>query len=153
MYMKVADIFTPHEVAPCSPDTPWREAAQLLMEKKISAVPVIDAEGTLVGILSEKDLFRAFYPRYKDWMRTPHAYYDFDRLVDEARGATQKTVKDVMSSRILTATPETPVLKIGALMVSSGIHQVPVVSDGKLVGMVSRGTIYRAILSAHFEIR
>lgn len=150
--MKIKDIFIPSEVQTCSPSTPWSEAAKLLLEKQLPAVPVVDAEGKVVGVLSEKDLFRALFPLYKDWMEAPHAYHDFEKMEEEARGAVERTVGEIMSSRTLTADPETPVLKVGAMMSASGIHQVPVVQDGKLIGMVGRKTIYRAILSKYLEM-
>lgn len=150
--MKIKDIFTPSEVCTCSPETPWSEAATLLIERQLPAVPVVDVNGNVVGVLSEKDLFRALFPLYKDWMEAPHAYHDFELMEVEARAAAERTVAEIMSLRTLTADPETPVLKVGALMSASGIHQVPVVENGKLVGMVGRKTIYHAILSRYFKI-
>lgn len=150
--MKIKDIFTPSEVCTCSPSTLWSEAATLLIEKQLPAVPVVDASGQVVGVLSEKDLFRALFPLYKDWMEAPHAYHDFELMEAEARAATERTVSEIMSSRTLVADPETPVLKVGALMSASGIHQVPIVENGKLVGMVGRKTIYHAILSKYFQM-
>jgi len=150
--MKIKDIFTPSEVCTCSPGTSWSEAAALLIEKQLPAVPVVDVEGKVVGVLSEKDLFRALFPLYKDWMEAPHAYHDFELMEEEARAATERTVAEIMSPRILVAELETPVLKVGALMSASGIHQVPVVQDGKLIGMVGRKTIYHAILSKYFQM-
>lgn len=113
---------------------------------------MVDDDGRVVGVLSEKDLFRALFPLYKDWMDAPHAYHDFELMEEEARAATERTVAEIMSPRTLVADPETPVLKVGALMSASGIHQVPVVENGKLVGMVGRKTIYHAILSKYFQM-
>src|SRR3989339_1182274 len=148
--MKVADIFTPGEIHTCAPETSWKEAASLMLKRRVSAIPVVDSKGTLLGILSEKDLFRAFFPKYKDWVKTPHAFTDFEILEQDVKGTTLRAVTDIMSPRLLTANLETPILKIGALMVASGIHQVPIIHEGKLLGMVSRGNIYRAVLSQYF---
>lgn len=151
--MKVTDILLPSAmVHTCAPHTTWKDAAELMLREKLPALPVVDTEGRLVGILSEKDLFRALFPLYKDWMETPHAYHDFERMEQDAITAIERTVAEVMSTRLLTASPETPILKVGALMVASGIHQVPVVQEGKLIGMVGRGAIYRAVLSRYFEL-
>jgi CBS domain-containing protein len=150
--MKVRDIFIAGAVHTCTPETSWQEAASLLLANRVSAMPVVDEEGKLMGILSEKDLFRAFFPNFKEWMQESYSNEDYDRMLAGVKGATTHCVKEVMSPRLLTATLETPVLKIGAYMVGSGIHQVPIVQDGKLLGMVSRGTIYRAILSEYFEM-
>lgn len=132
------------------PETSWKEAAQLFFDHHVSAAPVVDDAGRLVGILSEKDLFRGLFPSFKDWVQAPESYLDFSQMEEGAAAAGSKTVREVMSSRVLTAGPDTPVLKVGALMVSSGIHHIPVVEHDVLVGMVGRGDIYRAILKAYF---
>jgi CBS domain-containing protein len=150
--MKVRDIFIAGNVPTCTPNTSWQDAASLLLTNRVSAMPVVDDEGKLVGILSEKDLFRAFFPNFKEWMQNEYSNEDYDRMLASVQGATTRKVGEVMSPRLLTASLETPILKIGAYMVASGIHQVPIVQDKKLLGMVSRGTIYRAILSEYFEM-
>lgn len=138
------------QVATVTPDTTWKEAAQLFFDHHVAAAPVVDDSGHLVGILSEKDLFRGLFPSFKDWVQTPESYLDFSQMEHNAAAAGTKTVREVMSARVLTAGPDTPVLKVGALMVSSGIHHIPVVDKDVLIGMVGRGDIYRAILKAYF---
>lgn len=76
---------------------------------------------------------------------------DLEHLEEEGEGDV-KTVADVMSHELITTRHDTPVLRIDALMVSSGIHHVPVVEDGRLIGMVGRGDIYRAILKKYCRI-
>lgn len=129
---------------------PWREAAALFLAYRISAAPVVDEKGHLVGILSEKDLFRGLYPSFKDWVQSPEMYLDFDEMEHHAADAMGKTVADVMATKVMTADKNTPILKVGALMVSSGIHHIPVVEHDVLVGVVGRGDIYRAILREYF---
>jgi CBS domain-containing protein len=149
--MKVSDIMrTP--VPTVSPNMTWRQAAELLAQNNISAAPVIE-NGKLVGILSEKDLFRGLFPVYGDWIMHPESYLDFDSYErDGALDASRRTVDEVMSRNIITASPDTPVLKIGALMVARGVHQVPVVENGNVVGMVQRGKIYTSILRERFGV-
>ena len=136
-------------------NTTFLEAARLFLENKISGAPVLDENDRLVGVLSEKDLFRAMYPSYKSFFNNPTPFIkDEDELEETAQEAKSKTVADVMTQRAVTASPEDSVLKIGGLMVATGIHRVPVVENGKVIGMVSRGTIYRAVLQAAFpELR
>ncbi len=132
--------------------TTWREAAMLFLEKRISGAPVVDADGRVLGVVSEKDIFRAIYPGYKEWYEGPHAFTDFLALEEEARRAPEKRVEEFMTTRLVSVDPETPVLKVGALMVATGIHRVPVLANGTLVGMVSRRDIFRAIMRVHFGI-
>jgi CBS domain-containing protein len=91
------------------------------------------------------------YPSFKSFYSNPTPYINQeDELEDSAKDAAKKTVDEIMVKRVITATPETNVLKIGGMMIATGIHRVPVVDNGKVVGMVSRGTIYRAVLKATF---
>ncbi|MDO8462815.1 MAG: CBS domain-containing protein [bacterium] len=132
--------------------TPWRRVVELLLLHHITGAPVVDASGTVVGVVSEKDVFRAIYPSYEEWYAGPQAYTDLLAFEEEARAAQGKTVEQFMSTRVKSVPSDTPVLKIGALMVATGIHRVPVVDRGKLVGMVSRHTIFRTILRVHFGL-
>lgn len=102
--MKVSDIMrTP--VPTVSPNMTWRQAAELLAQNNISAAPVIE-NGKLVGILSEKDLFRGLFPVYGDWIMHPESYLDFDSYErDGALDASRRTVDEVMSRNIITASP------------------------------------------------
>jgi CBS domain-containing protein len=149
--MKVQEIMK-KEVVAIKKGTPYREVAETLVKNKISGAPVVDEKGDIVGVVSEKDLFRAVYPDYKDFYETPAAHLDFEELEREAKKAGDKKVEDFMSKRLITADPDTPVLKIGALMIATGIHRVPVVKDKKVIGMVSRRDIYRAILKERFNL-
>lgn len=148
--MMVAELMKTDVVA-VTPAMSWREAATLLYARHVSSAPVVDEEGRVIGVLSEKDLFRGLFPSFREWIKAPEAYIDLEHLEQEGEGDV-KTVADVMSHELITARTDTPVLRIGALMVSSGIHHVPVVEDGRLIGMVGRGDIYRAILKKYCRI-
>ncbi len=150
--MLVKDIMLT-EFITVTPSMSWREAAELLLKHRLSGAPVIDANGRLIGILSEKDLFRGLFPSHAEWAETPHDFMDFQAFESRASDMRERKVEDVMSRRVIDARPDTPVLKIGALMASSGIHHVPVVEKGKPIGMVNRGTIYRAILEKAFRTK
>ena len=132
--------------------TSWRRVAEILLEHHVSGAPVVDAEQRVVGVVSEKDVFRAIYPSYQEWYEGPQAYTNFLALEEEARRAPEKRVEEFMSTRLVSVEPETPILQVGALMVATGIHRVPVVERGKLVGMVSRRDIFRAIMRVHFNL-
>ncbi len=130
----------------------WREAAKRLLEQKTSSACVIDETGRLVGILSEKDLFRGMFPGYAEWSAEPHAFIDPQEQELHARQTAEKTVREVMSERLITTTPKTPLVRVGGIMVASGVHHIPVLEDGVVVGMVGRGDIYRAILEKYFTM-
>lgn len=128
------------------------ETAKILLEKRMSGAPVVDENNKLIGVVSEKDLFKAIYPTYNDFYTSPELYTDFTQMEQDAKDVKNKKIEECMSARLITTTPETPVLKVGALMVATGIHRVPVIEKEKLIGMISRGDVYRSILREHFNL-
>jgi len=134
------------------PNMTFFDAAKTLLENHASGAPVVDEYGKLVGVISEKDLFRALYPSYKEFYLKPDEFLlgeSLDELVQDARN---KKISEIMSQRLITTTPEGSILKIGGLMVATGIHRVPVIENDKVIGMVSRGDVYRAILQKDFNL-
>ena len=151
--MKVADVMTT-EMHTLSPDTTWQKAAELFVRWGVSSAPVVDQHARLIGMISEKMLFRGLFPSYGDWLTSPETYLDFDTMERDAVNRTgERLVNEIMRTDLITTTPDEPVLKVGALMVARNFHQVPVVQHGKVVGMVQRGTIYREILRKYFDIQ
>lgn len=143
--MTVKDVMTT-EVITVSPDTTWIEAVKLMLDKHLSSAIVMNAEKEVVGILGEKDLFRGLYPSYRAWARNPVEYLSFDKLEENVGEATHRKVETLMSKEIISAEESDHVLKVGGQMAATGIHHVPVLRDGKLVGMIGRGDIYRSVL-------
>lgn len=143
--MKAADIMT-RAVVTASPEAPIGELARVMLQHRISGVPVIDAKGTLVGIVTEGDLLRraetGTEKRRSRWL---------DLLISPGRHAQDYTrtharkVGEVMSDTVVAVTPGTPVAEIVALMESRRIKRLPVLNDGRVVGMVSRADLLRAL--------
>jgi len=150
MYMLVRELMR-KDVTVIPIGTSWREVAALFLRFGISGAPVVDGD-KVVGVVSEKDLFRAFYPSYREWYATPDAYLDFDEIENNSHTVADLPVEKFMSTRLITVKPDTHVLHVGSLMIGSGIHRVPVIENGKLVGMVGRREIFRAILREQFGL-
>lgn len=148
--MRVKDVMRTDFVT-VSPSMSWQEAAALLLAHHVAAAPVVE-DDKIVGILSEKDLFRGLFPRYEEWIKTPHGFHDLEAAEPDTADMEGKTVRDVMSKKVITTDQDAPVFRIGALMVTSGIHHVPVLAGVKLIGLVNRGTIYRAIMQKSFGV-
>ena len=127
-----------------------RDVAKLLIAKRISAVPVVDGGGKLVGIVTEADLLH----RAEAGTERPVSWWlsliSGDRvLADEYVKSHALKVRDVMTRDVRTAAPETPLYEIVDLFEEEHIKRVPVVSGGgDLVGIVSRANIIQAIASA-----
>ena len=134
------------------PDMPVTAVAELLASRGISAVPVVDDSGAPLGIVTEGDLIRrlAEKPRgplewFLDLFRSPTP------LIEQYSKAHGKTARDVMSKDLVAVGEDAPAEEIARLMETHGIRRVPVVKDGKLVGIVSRADLLRAILHAPQE--
>ena len=125
--MIASDIMT-RKVATIRPEASAQEAAQLLDEKRISGAPVVDAESKIIGIITEADII---------------SKVNRDGLC----------VADIMSHNVIAIGEETPVSEIAALLTERKIKRVPVVCDGKLVGIVSRADIVHAVAQGYLIIR
>lgn len=142
--MHVKDIMTASVITVLE-STPIADAAQTLLEHRISAAPVLSDTGTLVGIVSEGDFMRrAQGDSYQRswWLRL---------IADPGMNASDYVkahggqVKDVMTTELVTASEDMAVTSVARLLEAEHIKRVPVVRDSKLVGIVSRADILRGI--------
>jgi CBS domain-containing protein len=109
------------------------DAARLLVNCSVSAMPVVDEAGIMIGIVSEADLMG-----------------DAENFVP-GHGRRTGRVADVMTKDVVTASEETPIAEISALMKARNIKRVPILSDGAVVGIVSRVDILRGLISLSHE--
>lgn len=130
-----------------------RKAAMILAEYKISGAPVVSEAGKLLGIISEKDLFKALYPSHAEFYETPGVWIDLDGLEKRTAEAADKPILDLMNKNVITVNPDTPLMQVGSLMLVRGIHRVVVVDQqGGIVGMATRRDIYQNILKKRLKI-
>jgi len=144
-FMKVRELMR-KKLITISPDTSYEGAIRLMHGESLSAVMVVDAGGTLVGILSEKDLFRAMYPDYGEYFVEPEAFTDEDEREQRLTTLRKQLVRDFMSTHVYSVTPETNLMVAGGIMLSHHIHQLPVLEGGKLVGVLSREYLFKKLL-------
>jgi CBS domain-containing protein len=130
--------------------TTVREIAKILLEKRISAVPVVDNVGKLVGIVTESDLMH----RAEAGTEHPYSWWvhflagDATIAADYVKSHSTQ-IEDVMTSDVVTADPETPLHEIATLLEEHQIRRVPIVNeDGNLVGIVSRANLIQVVASA-----
>ena len=143
--MKVKDVMKTALIL-IHKDTPYHEVARTLYENKISGAPVVDEEGNLVGIISEKDLFRVMYPYYGSFYNNPGLYFDLEERENKIHEIKDKKIENFMTEITISVSPDTPIMKVGATMTARDINRMPVLENGKLVGIVSRGDIFKKIL-------
>jgi CBS domain-containing protein len=138
----VRDVVTVH------PDIDVADAIKLLSEHDISALPVVDEAGNLIGMLSEADLIHRAEigtEKHRPWWL--EAVTGATTLAEEFAKSHGKKVGEVMTDGVITVTEETPLSEIAALFERKRIKRVPVVKDGKLVGIVSRSNLIQALAS------
>ena len=136
------------KVVTVAPDTPTPQIAQLLLEHGISAVPVVDSAGTAIGMVSEGDLIGrsdADRETRRDWWLSLVAEGESlnpDFLATVRR--PELTARDVMSAPVIRITETTEAAEIAQLLATYRIKRVPVVRDGRVIGIVSRADLLRA---------
>lgn len=145
--MIAADIMT-RAVVSVDPDLPLAEVAKLMLGRSISAVCVVGRDGRLVGMLSEGDLVhRAEIKTEKNrswWLRVVAG--DDELAAEYVKGRGRKA-RDVMSRPPIAVAEATPIAEIVAVLDMHRIKRVPVVRDGRVVGIVSRANLLRAFAS------
>ena len=141
--MLVKEIITT-AVRAARPEDPVREVAATMCLHKFSGLPVVDAAGKIVGVISEKDNLHGMFPKFEDLV-TSSGLVDFEALEHEYQNMVNLKVGDLMSQRIITVEPEMPVLKAASIMFRNRIRRIPVQQDGRLVGIISIGDVHKAI--------
>jgi CBS domain-containing protein len=146
--MNASDVMTRNVVSVTS-DTSVRKVASLLVKNRISAVPVVDSTGAPIGIVSEGDLIgrkEAECEAREDWWLTLLAEGE-DLSPDFLASLNYPTAYDVMSAPVITVGEETNLAEITQIPTARRIKRVPVVRDGRIVGIVSRADLVRALIA------
>jgi CBS domain-containing protein len=151
--MKARDVMT-LGVYTVKPTTSVKDVARLFMQRRISAVPVVDDQGKIVGIVSEGDLLH----RSEISTQRRHPWW-LDLMVrDEVLDAEEyikahtKQVADIMTRNVITAEPDTPLQEIAEILEKYTIKRLPIVRDGRLVGIVSRANLVQAIATSGSDL-
>jgi CBS domain-containing protein len=146
MKLTARDVMTT-EVQSVKADVTLEEIAQLLATHHISGAPVVEEDGRVVGMVSEADLIN----EDKRAARIPRislfGFYTVpeDLLRDATRSGKILTARDVMTVNLVTADEDTPVSELAEAMTARMVNRLPILRDGKLVGVVSRSDLVRAL--------
>ena len=135
--LAVGDIMT-QRPRTATPDTPLRDAALQMARGGISALPVVEDNEVIVGMLAERDLLRHLLGSYLQGDSPP-------RPTPDGVNA-RRAVRDAMTRQVLCVSPEQPLAEVASLMINKDVEQVPVVREGRLVGFLTRGDIVRKLI-------
>jgi CBS domain-containing protein len=150
--LTVRDVMT-RSVVSVQRSTPLKEVAQALIDNNISGVPVVDVDGAVLGVVSEADLL------VKEQGPDTIRHRPLARFLGESRESQAQLVKlgattatEAMTSPAVTIPPGRPVQEAAAIMTARGVNRLPVVDDGRLVGIVSRADLVRAYVRSDDEL-
>jgi CBS domain-containing protein len=146
--MRAIDVMV-REVITVHPETDIADALRLLGKHDVSALPVVDDSGHLVGLISEADLIQRVEigtEKHRVWW--VEAVTGAAALAQEFAKSHGKKVDEVMTADVVSASEDAPLSEIAALMERKRIKRVPITREGKLVGIVSRANLIQALASA-----
>ncbi len=148
MGIKAKDIMTSNVVT-LKKEMGVKEAAEILLDKGIGGAPVVDDEGNVVGMVTESDLImedvKLHFPTFIHLLSGIIYLESIKAFEEKLKKAAAVKVEDVMSKKVISVTEDTSIEDIATLMIEKGISRVPVVREGKLVGLVSKRDIVRTI--------
>jgi CBS domain-containing protein len=144
--MRIDEIMT-RDVIAVAPEAPIHKAARLMVNHSVSGLPVVDGRGKIVGIVSEGDLIVRQKPRERmPWWKLFFA--EGEQLARDYQKRAGMTVAEVMTRSVISVGPELSVDAVALVLDKHRVRRVPVVSNGVLVGIVSRGDLIKALATA-----
>ena len=149
--MRTAKDIMTEKVISVHPEAEVLEAAQLLLEHRINGLPVVDHDGYLKGIICQSDLISQ-----QKKIPLPSFFFMLDSAIPlaspkhiekELQKIAATKVRDAMTLKPLTVDPDTGLEDIATLMVKNNIHTLPVLEQGKLVGIIGKADVLRTLIA------
>lgn len=145
--MVVRDVMSTGVVTANITDTA-RSVVGKMLSRHCGAIPVVDDEGKLLGLVAVRDVMIPLYPNYGDYIHDNVHSRDFEEMEEGYLEVMGKTAGDIMTKNPLTVAPSDPVLQAASYMGLKHFRRIPVEENGKLVGMVSMGDVNRGLFFA-----
>jgi CBS domain-containing protein len=150
--LTVRDVMK-RDVLTVLPSTPMKDVAQVLVDRRVSGLPVVDEEGKVLGVVSEAD----FLIKEQGAEEIPHRPLSrFRGESADTRGlqakVTASTAGEAMTAPAIVVTPSTSIREAAATMTTRRVNRLPVVDDGRLVGIVTRADLVRAYVRSDEEL-
>lgn len=146
--MQARDIMT-KDVTSVSKETPVKDAVRLMVEQRISGLPVLDGNDQVVGMVTESDLLvrakdlniPAFLPILGGYIYMENPA----KLDSEIRKATATTVEEIMTRKVHSVSVDSSLNEVATVMAKNEVNRIPVMENNKMVGIITRGDVVRAI--------
>ena len=148
--MRVQEIMTT-DVLTIGPEAPLKDVARILVEHRVSGIPVCDIERRVLGVVSEGDIL--YKAQSRDGRGGPLAWLLDSGSASAAAKAAARTVDEAMTSPAITISPFRSVDEAARLMIEHGVNRLPVVAGEELVGIVTRADLVRAFTRSDAAIR
>ena len=142
--MLVHDVMSTGVVMAKKTDT-VRSVVVKMLSRNCGAIPVVEDDNRLVGMVTVRDVMLPLHPNYGDYIHDNVRSRDFSEMEEGYPDVLAKKVEEIMSTNPLTVSPNDPILQAASYMGLKNFRRIPVVEKGKLVGMVSIGDINRAL--------
>ncbi len=143
---KVKDFIT-RDLTSVTSDTPLHEVAEILSWRGLSGVPVVNDNNEVIAFISEKDIISHIFPEQvkienPDLIRIDN----LSQIVKKLTSVGEVLVKDYMNENIICATEEMPIADVAGIMLKKGIKRLPVLRNKRLVGVVDRANLTKALI-------
>lgn len=149
--MKKAKDIMNSEVVTVTPETTVKELARLFSYRQISGAPVVDKTGKVISVVTESDLIdqtkKVHIPTVVTILDSVFYLENPDKMEKEMKKIAGYVVKDICSDNLITVEGETPLDEIATIMAEKNVHTLPVLSDGKLIGVIGKKDIIRTLIN------
>lgn len=134
-------------VVTVSPADTFSRIVKLLIKENISGVVVLNKNKKVIGVISEKDLLFKLFPSQRNFYKNLEYYMNYENINKDVKKISKLKARNFMSKEIISIRSDEHILKACSLFVRNRIRRLPVIDDGKLVGIVTTGNIYKNFLS------
>lgn len=145
--MRIHDVMTMGVVTAKTTDM-VRDVVVKMLSRHCGAIPIVNGSHELLGIVTLRDVMLPMYPNYGDYIHDSVHSRDFLEMEQNYPEVLGKKAEEIMVRNPLTVSPDTPILEAASYMGLKNFRRIPVVEQGKLVGMVSIGDIHRGLFFA-----
>lgn len=148
--MKVKDAMS-KKIDYTTPKAKVREVSKLIFGHHINGLPVLK-EKKLVGFITERDILQEFYPSMKEYMEDVVNETNFEKMEKKVSAIFEMSADKIMSKKLVTVTPDTPLLEAQSIMFVSKVGRLPVIDKKKrLVGIISKGDIFKYLVGKRIK--